>query len=161
MKNMSKPLWSMRYWVICLAFLLSCTSAESDIYPYINGFKDYMYFQHQVDISNTSDSKYVVIGINGCEPCVLNMLEILCFMNSKENIIPILVGVAQQKDIRTLKKKVESKYSRIIYDSEAMIAGYSTGYGYPIMVHIKNGKVVKYIDITGQSTEEFREYLEQ
>ncbi len=139
--------------------LWSCNKSEKEVYPYIEGFRNYMKEQHSIDTYLIEDIRYVIVSLNGCEPCIKGALRIIAEASAHPNTHLILVNEAEDSQVKDLLHKIESRYDTIYTDPQGIIGGYSTGFSYPILVHIEEGKAEKYIDVTADYLDEFQQYL--
>lgn len=154
---------SVKYPYIILLLLVftispSCQKSESDIYPYITGFYQYMLKQHGVDIREVKDKVFIAVAAEGCEPCIEGAMSFLLQKNIRTDIQPIIIGQPHTAKALSLVQAVQKQYVTLT-DSSGLIGGYSTGFSYPIMIHIKNGRAEKYINVTAKALNEFQKYL--
>jgi len=144
-----------------LILMISTFGCTKDKYAYFKGFSQYMMEEHKVELSKIDDSIFYILPLSDCSTCqsTLLNLELLNSINTeKDNIALVLVGTTNISTYQNLIKKITSTYM-VYKDPESSIFSYPTGLAKPMILHIKNGKVIYHMEITDFHIEDAGRYL--
>lgn len=146
--------------IISLLLLLNCTSSNNRYY-YIEGFERYLNDIHQKENFGENNVIYYITPISdNCDSCIESNLILLNNLNTELNLTPILVGKNQDKNYSKVIDEVVNKYPEILFDSNSKIFSYQTGFGKPLLIHVKNGRCIYFMEITDFKLDEAKSYLE-
>jgi hypothetical protein len=124
----------------------------------MHGFEQYLKDVHQTSMEDVQDNVFYIIPLNGCEFCAVeNMRSILTLTDQK--IIPILVGIENSIQVEKFKAQILEQRKIVLTDESSLVSKYETGFFKPIVVHIRQGKLVYYQYITDDLISDVHNYL--
>ena len=135
------------------AWVWSCTTESVQEYEYMSGLKRYMLSEHAVDLLYIEDKKMLFMDLS-CEACTMSKIS---FLDKDPGHFGISIYVSGD----TTNSQTIGKYGEIIQgmDIESKYHLYETGISKPLLMHIKNGKPVKYVFVTDANQNEVLSYL--
>lgn len=157
--KLSKPKHIL-FFIISIIFIgfSNCTSNIESGYKYLNGFGLYMKSVFNVNIYNPeTDIMFYAILVNGCEPCVFENTKMLNSIVSN-NLVLILVGDLKESSGYESFVKYSNKFTTF-NDKNYEIFSYETGISKPLLIHMKNGKCVKFLKVSDFDVDKAKEYI--
>ena len=143
---------------ISIVLLISCLKSKPN-YNYTKGISEYMYAIHKIQIDTITNKVLYFLPISECVSCSSTELNLKMLTELKtENLTPILIGVKTNSRFNTLSSSLKNIS---LLDKESKIYMYETGVLKPLLLHIKNGKVIHFFNVDDNKIEEARKYLIQ
>lgn len=143
-------------WIIVVMFLAQCSTRES--YPYIRGFSHYLKNEQKIDITRVNETIFYILPLKSCTPCVYQNVAMLENVGRCKLLQIITVGAAEDSEIALRVSKLCAT-NTCLQDPSQTIFSYETGLGKPLLIHMKQGEVVRYIYVTDFKIPEVTEYL--
>ena len=128
-----------------ILLLTSCTNKIDK--KYCNTFTRYLDEVHQINVT-TNEDYYIVVPLQGCESCIFNLISVIKEMDKSVNhdFVYIYVGKYLGKNY-LISDFLEENDKKILYDNFQKIFSYETGFAYPLLIKIKNGKYELYEEL--------------
>lgn len=127
-------------------------------YPYMAGLKRYLSEIHDYRLSDVGEVIFYVTPLDGCDYCVRENLLVLIRNNNKK-VVPVLIDKSYNQQFTTLANEVTESYKVVLSDPANRIQRYQTGYLNPILLHIRNGRCVFYMEIPDTEIPKAEKYL--
>jgi hypothetical protein len=134
--------------ILATLMLASCGKQKSsDINQYEASIFSYLTEVHDIDTENIKDNIYYITPLSGCIPCVeKNLYNVSKILNPKVSVV--FIDEVDDIGINKLYSQVMEQYTGLVYfDKHKKVYFYETGYAKPLLVHIKNRKIVYYLNI--------------
>lgn len=116
-------------------------------------FSQFMKYLNDIQIDENSAEYYYAIHLQGCNSCIRNSINFLNGLDPtiKEKTLVLFVGDYIGNDIECFKS-IEILKNEISYieDSHQKIFNYQTGFAYPLLIKIKNGKCKMYEEMVNE-----------
>jgi len=144
--------------LLIATILICCDNSKSNC-KYYDGFKLYLSQVYDLDISAKDERIFYVLPLEGCDECLkinLNLLLERNFYSSKVTII--LTGRNFNDIIKGQIEEIKRKYP-ILEDGKNLIHQFETGFGKPLLVHVKNGDCLFATSIADSEIESVKEYI--
>lgn len=140
-----------------IALLGGCRPACD--YPYLPRLQQYLAEVHRYQIPEEEVILYIT-PLDGCAYCVEQNLRVLIRSTSKF-LVPVLIDRSYNPNYTELARQVRAKYPQVLEDPGVKIRNYQTGYLNPLLVHLKKGRCVYYMEITDADITAAEKYLMQ
>ena len=143
---------------LLVLFPMACNTVS---YPYSKGLQLYMNQELAIDVTQIGDRIYYFIPLNDCSSCKSAELN-LSFLNNL--VIPpaklavVLIGSTRLPEYKESLQKLRHRYT-VLEDPNGTMFNYQTGLSKPLLVHIKEGEVTYYLNITDFDLETVGAYL--
>ena len=141
--------------LIFLQLVISCNNNEA--YQYIVGLSLYLETHQAISVDQVKNTVFYILPLNSCMPCTESNINMLSFIPFKKEIKFLFVGTLDQINPSIIKNICST--NRCIFDNGKIISHYETGLGKPLLIHIKNGRVYKYIYVTDSKIDEVKNYF--
>jgi len=139
--------------ILILYLLFSACQSNKTFYPYEAGLSRFLEEEQNVSLQNMSDDKLLFMDIS-CEECILTKVE---FLELDSNNFGIDIFIHGDTTGSLLAKQY--KHRIVGFDLTAEYHLYETGISLPLFVHMKKGKLEKFIYLNASNQEEILEYL--
>jgi len=137
---------------------MGCDNSKSNC-RYYEGFKLYLSQVYDLDISTQGDRIFYVLPLEGCDECLQINLNLLLERNFNSSKVTIILTGANFNDIiRSKIEAIKRKYP-ILEDGKNLIHQFETGFGKPLLVHVKNGDCLFATSIADQEIESVKKYI--
>ena len=143
---------------ILTALILVVSCKRQCHYPYLDGLKSYLHEVHQYDLPPKGDFIFYITPLDGCDYCVRHNLLVLS-RSANKRLIPVLIDKNYNPDYMAMVKKIKSRYPLVLEDPSAAIQHFQTGYLEPVLVHVKNGRCLFYMEIKDSDIPTAEKYL--
>ncbi|MFT7055208.1 MAG: hypothetical protein ACJAXB_000482 [Candidatus Endobugula sp.] len=145
---------SLLFLIATIILSSSCNVRQQNNFEYSEGLSSYMQRVHDFSIEKSKNQILYFLKLNSCEPCVASHLEILKSVKDKKFNL-VLIGTTDQN----LSEIMANQNITIFTDLNSEITKYRTGMGKPMIVHIKNGKIIYQKSFYDSDIEMARSYL--
>lgn len=144
-------------WIVIVLFLSQCNSSRES-YPYLRGFSSYLQNEQKIDITRADETIFYVLPLNSCAPCVSQNVAMLEKVGHCSLLKIIAVGTAEDGEIASRVSNLCAN-NVCLQDPSQTIFSYETGLGKPLLIHMKEGEIVRYMYVTDFLIPEVNEYL--
>lgn len=137
-------------------FLTACFESSTK-YPYIKGLKEYMHTVHKTKIDTIKNRVLYFLPVSECISCQSTELNLTMLSESRiKNMSLILIGQESNSRFTNL---INNLGGIKFIDKESRINYYETGILKPLLLHIKNGKVYYFLNVTDYQIEKAKKYF--
>lgn len=149
--------------IICV-FLLVCFSSCSNNYSeyeYEEGLLFYLEEETNIKPNSIKNDILYITPLDGCEYCVEQNLYNIA-KNSSSDFSVLFIGKPMNQEIESIYHNVIEQFNgEIFYDKKNRINYYDTGYGKPLLVHFKEGKLVYSLIIQDDLIQKASDYIKE
>lgn len=142
-----------------LGLLTNCNASKKCEYTYWDDLSNYFKNEHHIDLISLDNTILYITPISdNCDNCIAINFDMLERLPQKKDFIPVLIGKTTEQNIERVNGIIK-KSNLYFQDLNLEIFSYQTGFGKPLLVHIKDGNCLFFMEVKDQQIDEAYNYI--